>query len=135
MIERAPAVIGHVDAGDAVVEAELRVLGGLDALDDDLRFGKSLLEALQRAPVEPCKIAMLLDAAIGDTVMALHHVALAPRVMREVDREAELRRKSRGLRAVVEIVDIFVVAARIKLEDLESVGSFLRNAFRARLGR
>ena len=98
-------------------------------------FGKRFWKRSMRAPVEPRKIAMLLHAAIGDAVMALHHVALAPRIMREVDREAELRREARILRALVELVDVLVVAARIELEDLERVGRALRHLLDRRLGR
>ena len=125
MIERAPAVVGHVDALDAAIERDLRVLAGLDALDDDLGLRVALGEALDRRPVEAGLRVVLVLAAVGDAVEALHHVALAPRVVREVDREAELRHKAGLLRALVDVVDELVVAAHIELENLERVRRLL----------
>src|SRR5205085_1767827 len=68
MVERASAVIGDVNASNPMLEAKLRVFGGLDALDDDLRLREPFLEALDRAPVETREIAMLFGAAVGDAV-------------------------------------------------------------------
>src|SRR5262249_52975197 len=114
---------------------DLRILGGLDALDDDLGLRMALLEALDHGPVEPGEGDMLALAAVGDAIEALHHVALAPRVIGEVDGETELRRVAVVLRALVEAVDIVVVAARIKLEDLEGVRRLFGRLLDRRLGR
>ena len=135
MVERASAVIGHVDAADARIERDLRVLGGLDALDDDGRFRMALVEALDQRPVERGLDVMLGLAAAGPARIALHQVALAPRIVREVDREAELRRVARVLRALVVVVDELVVAAHIELEDLVGLRRALRDLLQRRLGR
>src|SRR5207302_2085354 len=94
-----------------------------------------LLEALDHAPVKAGLGVTLELAAIGDAVEALHHVALAPRIIGEVDREAELRREAIVLRALVDAVDELVVAAHIELEDLERVGRLLGGLLERRLGR
>jgi hypothetical protein len=51
MVELAAAMVGDVDPFDAVIERDLGVLGGGDALDDqrDLVF---VLDQLDRAPAQ-----------------------------------------------------------------------------------
>src|ERR1041384_5120768 len=69
------------------------------------------------------------------TLTTSGRISIAPRVIGKVDREAELRRVAAVLRALVELVDIFVVAARVELEDLEGAGRLLCSVLRTRLGR
>src|SRR5947209_4340680 len=88
MVELAAAMVGHVDPVDAVVERDGGILRGGDALDHQ-RYLELVLDQLDGAPVQP-----LLEVAAGraDTAgadIALGDIALAPAVMRGVDRQAE----------------------------------------------
>ena len=90
VIELAAAVVGDVDELDAVIERDLGVLGGGDALDGerDLEFA---LDALDRAPIERVLEVAAAGAAPAAGDVALGDVALAPAVMGGVDGQAERR--------------------------------------------
>ena len=109
----------NVDELDAVIERDLGVLGGGDALDGerDLEFA---LDALDCLPIEGfLKVTSARPPpAAGD--VALGDVALAPAVMRGVDGQAE-RRVFVGDGARDEIVDPGGVAAHVELKDTQGV--------------
>ena len=88
MVELPSAVIGDVNPVDAVIERDLRIFGGGDALEHQRNF-ELVLDQLDRAPVEPfLEIAAgRADAAVPD--VALGDIALAAAVMRGVDGQAE----------------------------------------------
>ena len=127
MIELAAAVIGDVDPLDAVLDRDLRILGGGDALERQRNL-VAILDALDRAPVEPGLIGTAGHATAPGGGVTLGDVALAPAVMRGVDRHAE------GNIAVVDgaadmVVDKGVVAAHVELEDARGVGGGLGDRF------
>src|SRR5581483_1912555 len=76
MVELAAAMIGDEDELDAVIERDLGVLGGGDALEGQRNL-ELRLDALDGAPVEPLLVfaARGATAAAGD--VALGDVALA----------------------------------------------------------
>src|SRR6202030_29297 len=116
---------------DAVIERDLDVLGGRDALDRQ-RNVEAFLEALDRAPVERgLELAARRPPAPGYD-MALGDVALAPAVDRGVDGEAEgaVAVRDRARRVVV---DPGLVAAHIKLEEAQRVRGGLRDLLEAGL--
>ena len=90
MIELPPAVIGDVDAVDAVIAGDRRVLAGLDAFEDQRQLAAMLvLEALHLGPGQrllPVVAAIIHERAIGN---APRDIALAPSIERAVDRVAE----------------------------------------------
>src|SRR6185369_8836290 len=88
VVELAAAVIGDVDALDAVIERDLGVLGGADAFDDQ-RDLVLVLDQLHRAPAQSHLIGLSARASPSGGDVALGEVALAPAVMRGVDGEAE----------------------------------------------
>src|SRR5437879_5494580 len=81
--------------------------------------------ACARRPVERRLDLVFLLIAPRPARIALHDVAFAPRIMRKVDREAELRRIAGLLRALVIVVDEIIVTAHVKLEDLVGLGRAL----------
>src|SRR5262249_47376509 len=88
MIELAAAMVGDVDPVDPVIERDLRILGGGDTFDHQ-RYPELVLDQFDRAPIQP-----LLETAAGRPDPAFAHialgdVALAPAVMRGVDRETK----------------------------------------------
>src|SRR4030081_3192990 len=81
VIQLPAAVVGDVDPFDAVIERDLDVFRGRDALDGE-RNVEAFLEALARAPVERgLELAARRPPAPGHD-MALGDVALAPAVDR-----------------------------------------------------
>src|SRR5262249_57834292 len=90
MIELTAAMIGDVDDLDAVIERDLGVLGGANALDRE-RYLEFAFHALDGAPVERhLKVAALhAAAACGD--MPFGQIPLTPAVMRGVDSDAKRR--------------------------------------------
>src|SRR6266850_1666857 len=52
MVELPAAMVGDIDHLDAVLDRELRVLGGGNALDDERKVGVLVLEALHLPPGE-----------------------------------------------------------------------------------
>src|SRR6185312_17153974 len=90
VIELPPAVIGDVDAVDAVLAGDRCVLAGLDAFEDQRQLAAMLvLEALHLGPRQrllPVVAAIVDDRAIGN---APRDIALAPAINGAVDRVAE----------------------------------------------
>ncbi len=131
LVELAAAVVRHVDAIDPVIDRDLGVLGGGDALEDHRDLRQLCLIRSMSLPVEP----RLVDAGVADphpaALVALGDVALAPAVAVGVDGQAE------GVVAVVDraadmVVDPGLVAAHVKLKDLEPVAARPRRSFRGR---
>ena len=82
MVEVAPAVVGDVDRVDAVLDGELGVLRGLDALDDQRHAG-ALADPVELLPRQP----RLPDQRVGPVAVpgrkpAVAHLALAAAVVR-----------------------------------------------------
>ena len=116
VVELAAAVVGDVDALDAVLDGDAGVLGRGDALENegDLEF---LAQPRDIGPGEAClEIVGLRGPARGRHV-ALGEVALAPAVVVEVDGEAE-RDVAVGDGALDVVLDPGRVAADVELEDL-----------------
>src|SRR5262249_39158804 len=114
MIELASAMVGDVDPLDPVIDRDLGVLGGGDALEDQ-RDLVLVLDQLDRAPLQT-----LLEVAAGGAQpaladIALGDVALPAAVMGGVDGEAE-RGIALGDGAADMVFDKGVIAARIELE-------------------
>ena len=119
MIELAAAVIGDVDDLDAMIERDLGVLGGGDALDGE-RDLELALDALDGLPIE-----RRLEFAAGGAAppagdMALGDIAFAAAVMRGVDGETE-HAVVIGDRARDMVVGPGCVAANIELEHAKAV--------------
>src|SRR4029077_14017285 len=88
VIELPAAVIGDEDEVDAVIEAELGILRGGEALDGERNL-EFRFDALDGAPVERLLEFAARGAAPATGDVALGDVALAPAVMRGVDGETE----------------------------------------------
>src|SRR5258708_397976 len=129
MVELASAVVGHIDPLDAVIERDGSVFRGRDPLDDQ-RYLVLVLDQLDGAPFQP-----LLEVAAGgaDTAGAhitLGDIALAPAVMRGVDRQAK-RAIAICDRAADAVFDIAVAAADIELIDAQTPGRGLGGPLQA----
>src|SRR5271154_6803082 len=109
-------MVGHVDAIDPMLEGDLGVLGGGDALEDQ-RDVEILLDPLDVSPVE----LPLIDAGVVDadapTLVAFGDVALAPAVAVGVDGQAK-RIVALVDRAADMVVDPGGIATHIELEYL-----------------
>src|SRR5262249_17879993 len=127
MIKLAAAVVRDVDAFDAFIACERRVLAGADALEDE-PDGELVADAPHVVPVE-----RRLELHSGRSAAAappaprvaepLGDVALAAAVDRAVDGDAE------GVVTEVDrladlVVDPVGLAARVELEDLRAAGGF-----------
>ena len=124
LVELAPAMVRHIDAIDPVLDRDLGVLGGGDALQDQ-RDVDILLDPVDVAPVELRLVDAGVAGAHAAAQVALGDVALAPAIAVGVDGQAE------GVVALVNraadmVVDPVGVAAHVKLEDLEAVAGGLR---------
>ena len=107
------------------------VLAGGDALDGE-RDLELLLDALDRLPVEPGLERAVLHPAPPGGDEALGDVALAPAVVRGVDRQREARVAVLD-GALDVIVDPVGVAAHIELVEPQRVGRDLGKLFEARV--
>src|SRR5436190_5401283 len=132
LVELAPTMVRDVDAIDPVVDRDLGVLGGGDALEDQWDV-EIPLDPLDVLPVE----LRLVDPRIIDphaaALVTFGDVALAAAVAVGVDRQTE------GVVALVGgtadmIVDPGRVAPHIKLEDPEPVAGSLGGLVHAGLG-
>ena len=131
VIELTAAVIGDVDDLHPMIERDLGVLGGADAFDRE-RYLELAFHAFDRAPIERhLEVAALHAAASGGDV-PLGEVALAPAVMRGVDRDAK-RRVFVFDRAFDVVVGPSGVATDVELEHAQRVGRRLGNLFEARI--
>src|SRR6185437_7337688 len=122
---------GDVDEFDAVIERDLSILGGGDALDGE-RDLELRLDALDGFPIERfLKVpSARATAAAGD--VALGDVAFAPAVMRGVDGQAE-RRVFVGDGARNKIIDPGGVATHVELKDAQGIRRGLSDPFEARI--
>src|SRR5215472_16011424 len=120
VIELAAAVIGHVDDLDAVIERDLGVFGGADALNSE-RDLVLAFHALDRAPVERHLKVAPLHAAAARGNMTFGEIAFAPAVMSGVDRDAK-----RGVIVLDGALDVIVgpggVTSDIKLKHPQRIG-------------
>src|SRR6266403_858063 len=128
VVELASAMIGDVDPLDPVIERDRCILRCRDPLDDK-RYLVLVLDQFHRAPFQPLLeiAAGGADAAFAD--VTLGDIALAPAVMRGVNRQAE-RGISAGDRPADLVFDEVVVAAHIELKNAQRVrrgpGDFLQ---------
>ncbi len=88
VVELAAAVIGDVDDLDAVIERDLGVFRGADALDAERNF-ELRFHALDGAPIERHLELAAGGAAAAAGGVALGEIALAPAVMGGIDGETE----------------------------------------------
>ena len=112
-------MIRHIDHVDAVLDGELGILGGGDALDDHRQF-VLLLALVDLCPVERLLMVRSVGVARRCRVIALRDVALAAAVVVGVDGEAE-RAEACFNRAVEDRLDPGLVAAHVELEDFQAV--------------
>ena len=132
MVELAAAVVRHIDPIHAMIERDGRVFRSRNTLDHQRNF-ILVLDQLHGAPIQP-----LLEIAAGgpDAAFAdipLGDIALAPAVMRGVDRQAE-RSIAIVDRAADSVFDKGVVAADIELENAQRIGRGLGGGLKPRLG-
>ena len=120
VVELATAMVRHVDALDAVLDAQLRILGGRDALEGE-RHVERVLEPLDQVPGHRRLVVHAADAAPGRRRVALDEVALAPAVEGGIDGEAE-RLVAVLDRAPDVVLDPRAVAPDIELVDLGMLG-------------
>src|SRR5262249_7119822 len=132
MVELTSAVVGDVNPVDAVIERDLRILGGGDALERQ-RNVELALDQLDGAPVKRGLVLAPRHVASSAGLMALGQGALAPAVMRGIDGQAECR-VAIGYGARHMILDERVIAAHIELEDAQGGGSRFRHALEPGLG-
>ena len=131
VVELAAAMVRHVDPVDAVIERDLRILRGGDALDHQ-GYPEFVLDQFHGPPFQP-----LLEIAAGGADPAgadvtLGDVALPPAVMGGVDGQAE-RTVAVGDRAADAILDEGVAAADIELVHPQRIGRGLGGFFQAGL--
>ena len=129
VVELAAAVIGDVDDLDAVIERDLGVLRGADALDGERNL-ELALHALDGAPIERHLEVAAGGAAAAAGDVALGEIALAPAVMGGIDGEAE-RRIAVLDRALDMIVGPGRVAAHIELKHPQRLGRRFGDPFEA----
>jgi hypothetical protein len=131
VVELAAAVVRDIDPIDAVLDRDLGILGGGDALERKRNL-ELVLEPFDGSPIERrLKVAARRTSPAGRDV-ALGNIALAPAVDRGVDGEAE-RAIAVVNRARDEIVDEGVVTAHVELEDAQRVGRGFRGFFQPRI--
>ena len=120
VVELPAAVVGDVNEFHAVIERDLGVLRGGDALDRERNL-ELALDAVDRAPIERgLEFAPRRALPPGGDV-ALGNVALTPAVVSGIDREAEHRVLVRD-RALDMIVDPGLVATDIELKHAQRIG-------------
>src|SRR6266702_7175702 len=115
VIEPAAAMVRDVDPLDAVIDGDLRVLGGGNALEDQRNL-ELVLDHLDGPPLQALLVVAAGGAQAALANEALGDVALTTAVMGGVDRQAE-----GGIIVLLgpadDIGDEGIVAADIELEQ------------------
>ena len=88
MVELASTMVRHVDPIHAVIERDVRIFRGRNALDDQ-RDLVLVLDQFDGAPFQPLLEVAAAGADAAGADIALGDIAFAPAVMRGVNREAE----------------------------------------------
>ncbi len=132
VIELAAAMVGDVDPLDAVIDRDLRVLGGGDALEDQ-RYLELVLDHLHGPPLQPLLEIAASGAQAAFANVALGDVTLTTAVMGGVDGQAE------GgivglLGAADDVGDECVIAADIELVHAQRIGGGLGGLLQTGLG-
>src|SRR5215831_7343 len=130
MIELSAAMVGYVNAVDAMIAGHHGVFGRLDTFDDDRQFA-TLPKPLDLWPAQHGLIALRCGVCGRPHHGAFGDVALAPAVDRNINSEREGVISGRH-GAVDDVLDPGVVAAYVKLKYFHSLCSG-RSHFEARL--
>ena len=131
MVELASAVIGDPHRGGAVLERQLRIFAGLDALDHDGHAGDRA-NAVERRPVQRGLKLLTAGITAAHRDIALNLLALAVAVRRGVGRDDERAEAGRA-RAAEDLTNPIQVAANVELEPRVSATRGSRTLFKRRL--
>src|SRR5665213_3472983 len=116
MVELTAAVVGHPQRVDAVLERELRIFRGLNALDDERHAG-NVTDAVEHLPIQ-CGLELLARRSTPALrYETLYLLTLAVPVNRDIDGDHE-RAKAARAHALEHPFDPVKIAANVELEPL-----------------